>query len=149
LDGSVRRFESNRLARICGVSIAFFSQNFLMAIKKINLLKLIGLFFISLPILLLLAFTIGETAGGDISGLQHIVQAIPFILLAILAWKKSTIGGYTIIGISLILALLYCMYPTLGFTKPVRLINAAILFCPLLLGGLLFVLSTRNMKPKH
>ena len=43
---------------------------------------------LALLILFFLTFAVGEVAGGDISGLQHLLQAAPFILVIVLIWWK-------------------------------------------------------------
>jgi len=50
--------------------------------------------------LILLLFAIGETVGGDWSGLGHLIQAIPIALLMWLGWKRPLWGGIFLLILS-------------------------------------------------
>lgn len=106
-------------------------------------LKIAGLALLLLPVGFLLIFAIGETLGGDLSGLQHLVQAAPLVLLALLAWSLPTLGGVVLLVIGGLLAL---AYPLLirGLPVGTLLLVEAILFAPAVLSGLLFVLAGRR-----
>jgi len=60
--------------------------------KNIKGLKIVALIPPGLAIAVLLMFMIGETAGGDVSGLGHLIQAIPIALLMWLGWKRPLLG---------------------------------------------------------
>ena len=42
---------------------------------------------LSIPVLILLVFTFGEVFSGDSSGIGHLIQALPFLVLIYLVWK--------------------------------------------------------------
>jgi hypothetical protein len=44
---------------------------------------------LAVPALFFLIFMVGEVLGGDISGLSHLLQAAPFLILIYFVWKKS------------------------------------------------------------
>lgn len=41
----------------------------------------------AIPAAFFLFFMFGEVIGGDLSGLTHLLQVLPFIILIILVWK--------------------------------------------------------------
>ena len=114
-------------------------------------LKVAGLMLLLIPIILLLMFTVGETLSGDLSGLGHLIQLAPLVILAIFAWKKPALGGKILVVIGVLLAII-------GLA-PMILLRAAgregmeigaligvmlTLFLPPIISGLLFVASARK-----
>lgn len=67
--------------------------------KNIKTLKIIALVFPGLTIAILLLFALGETIGGDWSGLGHLLQAIPIGLLMWLGWKRPLWGGIFLLAL--------------------------------------------------
>jgi hypothetical protein len=59
-------------------------------------LLIVGLIFIGLQAVVHLVFATGEVAGGDISGLGHLVPVITTGLLGLLAWRRPLEGGVVI-----------------------------------------------------
>ncbi|HOX96212.1 MAG TPA: hypothetical protein PLI45_02430 [Candidatus Woesebacteria bacterium] len=56
--------------------------------KKLNRnLKTVILLVLSIPIFFFSLFLFGEVFGGDISGLGHLFQVIPLVLLWIVVYK--------------------------------------------------------------
>jgi hypothetical protein len=55
---------------------------------KNKTLAIILTIILSVPTLFFLIFMFGEVLGGDISGISHLLQALPFILGIVLIWKK-------------------------------------------------------------
>lgn len=106
-------------------------------------LKYAGMAILVIPIAILLLFTIGEVAGGDISGLGHLLQVFPIIVLAIAAWKWPRIAGLFLIGLGILLAAIYpFVFSHLRFE--VVLITEVMLFLPPIVSGTLLLLSTRQ-----
>ena len=105
-------------------------------------LKRVAIALLIIPLGILLLFTFGEVFSGDISGLQHLIQAIPLLLLAYLAYKKPLIAGIILLVISLALGILYSVI--VSFTFQAILIVEAILFLPPFISGLLFILSSKR-----
>ncbi|MBU2036161.1 MAG: hypothetical protein ABH819_03750 [Patescibacteria group bacterium] len=100
----------------------------------------IGLLFIPLGFLLL--FTVGEVFSGDISGLSHLIQMAPIILLVFVAWKKPFVGGGLLTIISLILGILYAInFPFVFWTI---VLVEAFLFVPPFISGVLLILSSKK-----
>lgn len=107
-------------------------------------LKRVALVCLAIPILVLAAFALGEVAGGDISGLQHVVQLLPLAALAWLGWKRPLWGGIALIVLTLILAGISIV--TAGLSPVPPFVNAflyIILALPLV-AGILFVAAARR-----
>ena len=106
---------------------------------KTNIIKIAALIFSGIPLAILLLFAIGETAGGDWSGLGHLIQAIPIALLMWLGWKRPLWGGILLLVLSLIAAY--------AFTNPVSgrdwLAPLLIIVAPLIVSGILFLSAAR------
>jgi hypothetical protein len=114
-------------------------------------LKVAGLIPLLIPIAFLLLFTIAETVGGDISGLVHLIQAAPLIILAIFAWKKPELGGKILVVIAVLLAITGLAHAVLVRVMGMEgmgigpLISGVLLFLvPPIISGLLFVASARK-----
>lgn len=106
--------------------------------------KMIGISLLSLTLGFLLLFTIGEVLSGDISGLSHLLQIVPILLLLILSFKKPKIAGFLLTSSSLTLGLLYPFRAS--FNLQAIIIVEIILFLPLVLSGIFFMLSAKNDK---
>jgi hypothetical protein len=101
-------------------------------------LKRLGLLFLLIPLGILFLFLFGEVIGGDISGLGHLIQIIPLLLLGYFAIKYPFIGGIVFIVVGLVFSVLFTILN--GF---VFLIADSLLFLPLIISGILLVISSR------
>lgn len=103
--------------------------------KKTTRMKIVALVFPGLTIAVLLLFALGETIGGDRSGLRHLLQPIPIGFLMWLGWKRPLWGGTLFLVLSLLV--LYPFADALrGSDWPARFI---IIIAPLLLSGVLLL----------
>jgi hypothetical protein len=103
--------------------------------KKTSRIKLMALIFPGLTIAILLLFALGETIGGDWSGLGHLFQAIPIGFLMWLGWKRPLWGGMFLLVLSLLAS--YGLADALrGPGWPVRML---IMIAPLFLSGILLL----------
>jgi hypothetical protein len=113
-----------------------------VSMNKTKGMKVAALIFPGIPLVILLLFSIGETVGGDWSGLGHLIQAIPIALLMWLGWKRPLWGGILLLVLSLIAAY--------SFANPLRetdwLAPLLIIVTPLLLSGILFLSAARLEK---
>jgi hypothetical protein len=107
-------------------------------------IKTIALIFPGIPLVILLLFAIGETVGGDWSGLGHLIQAIPIALLMWLGWKRPLWGGILLLVLSLVAAY--------SFANPLSgadwLAPLLIIVAPLILSGILFLSAARMEQRK-
>ncbi len=107
-----------------------------------KILKRIGIGLLLIPLGILLLFTFGEVFSGDISGLSHLIQAAPLLLLLFLAYKKSFIGGLILLLTGITLGILY---PLKAPFEPRTIFFVEItLFLPPVIAGLLLILSSKK-----
>ncbi len=71
-----------------------------------GILKILGLIPIGFVSLVLLFFGIGESSGGDFSGLMHIIQFVIAALAIWLCWKYPLWGGILLLALTLFRTLL-------------------------------------------
>ena len=111
--------------------------------NKFKGIKIVALISLGIPLVILLLFTVGETLGGDWSGLGHLIQAIPIALLMWLGWKHPLWGGILLLVLSFIAGY--------SFANPLRgtdwLAPLLIIVVPLILSGILF-LSAAQLKKR-
>lgn len=103
--------------------------------KNSKVLKIAALIFPGLTLGVLLLFALGETIGGDWSGLGHLIQAIPIGLLLWVGWKRPLWGG------SLLVILSLAAVPLFGISLRGSewLAPFLIIVAPLFLSGVLFL----------
>jgi FtsH-binding integral membrane protein len=106
-----------------------------MVMQKTRKMKIVALLPSGFVAAILLLFMVGETLGGDWSGLGHLIQLIPVVLLMWLGWKRPLLGGIFLFLLSLLAAN--------SFANPFResewLAPFLIIVAPLLLSGVLFL----------
>jgi hypothetical protein len=103
--------------------------------KNIKVLKIAALIVSGLTLGVLLLFALGETIGGDWSGLGHLIQAIPIGLLLWLGCKRPLWGGILLLILSL------AAFPLFGVSLRGSewLAPFLIIIAPLFLSGVLFL----------
>lgn len=111
--------------------------------------RIAGLVFALIPLGILLLFTLGETIGGDVYGLQHVVQALPLALLIWVAWRWPSIGGPVLVGVSVALGGSFLVAMGGRLSAGVALGTALVFFAPSLVAGVLFWLSGRSPAARH
>lgn len=114
-----------------------------MAITSFQL-KITAVTLLLIPLVLLFMLAIGELVGGELPGLEHILQALPLVLLTYVAWRFPNKGGKFIFSIAVLLGILYVFYPPIGFPLEFRLINSFILFGPAALAGIIFITASQK-----
>jgi hypothetical protein len=103
--------------------------------KNVKALKIVALIPTGVTLVILLLFAVGESAGGDWSGLGHLIQALPIAFLMWLGWKNPLWGGI----LFLLLAFLALLSFSDAFQGQDWLAPFLIIIAPLLLSGLLFL----------
>jgi hypothetical protein len=101
-------------------------------------IRIAGLVLVVIPLGILLLFAIGETAGGDLYGLQHLVQAVPLAVVAFVAWRWPGVGGPLLAGISALLAVMFFVVMGVRLSPGIAAGTALLFFAPPLVAGLLF-----------
>ena len=56
-------------------------------------MKIVALVLLGLGVAFYLSFTVGEMAGGDVSGIQHLAPAVIPALLLFLSWRRPPTHG--------------------------------------------------------
>lgn len=113
-------------------------------IRSADWRKVAGVGLLLVPIGLLLLLGIGEMAGGDISGIQHIVEVAVLVSLAVIAWKRPRIGGTILVGLGALLAILYVVAVDGRFPLWALLITELMLFGPAIVSGLLLLTAAQT-----
>jgi len=92
---------------------------------------------IALYIAFFLFFSVDELLSGDLLGMSHLVPAVLVACIAFLANKLPLEGGFTLIGLSIVLSI----YFNLPLQRGVYVLSSAVLIVslPLFLAGVLFL----------
>lgn len=102
-----------------------------------KILKILGLLPIGFLSLVILVFGIGESSGGDLGGLMHIVQFVILGLAMWLCWKYPLWGGILLLAMTLFRTL--ALIPELFLRPPGSIWSPSLFiwtFLPAIPGGL-------------
>ena len=101
-------------------------------------LKYLALVPLGLMTAFLLLMGIGEMVGGDLSGVAHLIPAVPVVILMFLVSKQSAVGG----GVLVILGLLAAIYYYGEMIRPQDKLQAALFMgSPFVVSGLLLLVA--------
>ena len=106
-------------------------------------IKILALAVLAVPIAFISVLLIGETLSGGLGlSFGHVIQVVPLLLLAVLAWWRPLIAGGILVGAG---ALIAFVYPFIAKGLPVRTIAVVelILLLPVASGVLLMVAGRR------
>ena len=109
--------------------------------------KIAGAALLLVPIAALAWAGLGEVVGGDVTGLQHVVEIVPLAAFAAIAWRWPRLGGALLAGISVVLIAIYVGFALMnGERGPawLWLVVGLVLFAPPLVGGGLFWFAGRR-----
>lgn len=116
-------------------------------------LKLVALGLLALPATGLLLLAVGEVAAGDISGLQHVPEAVMLVVCMALGWRHPRETGWVLLaaGSVLLAGGLWLNLSRDNFDQagPTLLLWTAIfalLFAPPLLAGWLLLIAGRRLR---
>lgn len=91
-----------------------------------------------IPIIALYAlFGFGEAAGGDMSGLVHLIPAVLLLACVVLAWKSPKIAGILMLIIAVIAAIVLIAFQPGGAS----FMGVGLTAGPFMVGGVLLLLS--------
>ncbi len=105
--------------------------------------RYVGYGLLLIPIIFLMMFAVGEILGREPSGIVHIIQIVPLIVLGILARKYTTVAGVSLIITSLSLSAYYFLSMN-QMTFWAAVLVEGVLFLPPFLAGLFFIRIARK-----
>ena len=107
--------------------------------KTIQGLKIAAMLPLGFMILILLAFGIGESLGGDLGGLMHLVPVVFVGLVIWLCWKRPLWGGLLLLAGAL-LEMIVSLNVLLN-RPPLWYWTLIIMILPLAFSGLLLLMA--------
>ncbi len=107
--------------------------------------KLVAMLLLLVPTGVLAAFAIGETAGGDVSGLQHVPEAAVLLVLLVAAWRYPRITGVVLLALGGVLFAVWLAFALMNLAPVAIVVTALILFAPPVVAGwLLYRVGTAD-----
>jgi hypothetical protein len=104
-------------------------------------LKIAASALLALPAILLAVMAFGEMFGGDLSGAQHIPEAVALLILAAVGWRYPRLAGLLLLGIGVLVLVAWLMLvlvrPEPGFGVAILVAGLAIFAPPFVAGVLL------------
>ena len=111
---------------------------------RLNRPKIAAMALLAVPLTLLLALTIGETVGGGWSGLQHLAQAAPLLVILMVAWRRPYAAGIASLALGAVAFVLWLVFAVRNLEPAAIVLTAAMLFVPALIAGWLLVQAGRR-----
>jgi hypothetical protein len=105
--------------------------------------KIAALVLLGLGAAFYLTFAVGEVAGGDISGVQHLPPAAIFAALMYLGWKRPRTAGIVLLALAVPLG---AVYVGVLIARDLPLTWALFVALPPVVTGLLLL---RAGRPEH
>lgn len=105
--------------------------------------KLAGLILLSVPVMILAMFMVGEVFGGDWSGMVHIWQMAPLVALLYLGVWRPRVAGLIAVAVGLLLALAY-PFLAKGQDISAMILTELLLFLPPIVAGVLLLFSIKK-----
>jgi hypothetical protein len=113
-------------------------------------IKALAMALLAVPVTCLLFLGGAEMAGGDVTGVQHFVQAAPLVAASVLAWRFPRWVGIGLVGIGGVLfvawAILVAVSERSESSLLVWVVAALVLFVPPIIAGLLLVKATEPVS---
>ena len=103
--------------------------------------KITALVLLGLGVAFYLVFAVGETVGGDFTGLQHLLPAAILALLAWVGWTHPRRAGIILLALAVPFS---AAYVALLVVRELPLSWALIVAAPPVVAGLLLVRSGRG-----
>jgi hypothetical protein len=106
--------------------------------KKVKGLKIAAMVPLGFMVAILLIFAIGESVGGDLSGLMHLVPVVLVGLVIWLCWKRPLWGGILLLAGAIFEAVFFAI--ALRDAGPGGMVSPIIIMIlPLTLSGVLLL----------
>jgi hypothetical protein len=105
----------------------------------------VGLALLVVPAAFFCLFGVGEVASGDLSGLGHLLQAAPLVLLGLAALRWPTAAGAILLVVGLAIMAAYPAWTGGRFGLGTIAIAEAIFTLPVVSGAML-VLAGRSAR---
>ena len=105
--------------------------------------KIAALVLLGLGVAFYLMFAIGETAGGDITGVQHFPPAAILAVLLWVAWRRPLAAGIALLVLAVPLAAAYIALLVVRHLPPTWALVVAL---PPVVTGLLLVRAGRRSR---
>jgi hypothetical protein len=109
-------------------------------------LKLVASALIAVPAAVLIVFAIGEMAGGEISGIQHVPEAALLLLLMAAGWRYPRAVGATLAALGVLFFALWLFAMAIGGDPDFRgwgillwVTSGLVIFAPPVVAGWLFL----------
>ncbi len=114
-------------------------------------MKLVASVLLAVPAGVLLLFAVGEMASGEISGVQHIPEALLLVVLAAAAWRYPRWTGIALLTIGTLLLATWLVWIFAGGhvdrgSIAMWFVAALVLFGPPLAAGWLLLRATRGIS---
>jgi len=103
--------------------------------------KIAALALLGLGVVFYLLFAVGETAGGDISGVQHFPPAAILAVLMWVGWRRPRTAGIVLLALAVLLVVVGVPIFVVGDRPLLSL--ALVLVLPSVVTGLLLVWAGR------
>lgn len=103
--------------------------------------KIAALVLLGLGVVFYLMFTVGEIAGGDVSGIQHLPPALALVGLLWLAWKRPRGAGIVLLVLAVPLGIAYLVVLVV---RDLPLVWAVQIALPPVVAGLLLLRAGRR-----
>jgi hypothetical protein len=108
------------------------------AAEDARLAKIAALTLIGLGVAFFLTFAVGELAGGDVAGTQHLPPAAVLGALLWLGWKRPRLAGIVLLALAVPLGLFFLVGSAVeGIRGEEAWVPLAIVLPPVLAGWLL------------
>jgi hypothetical protein len=109
-------------------------------------LKTVGLALLVVPLGFLGLFAAGEVADGDVSGLSHVAQGLPLVLVAAVAYRWPAQAGAVLIVVGLAIVIAYAVIAAPRFEVATIAIVETILAVPVVSGALLLLAGNSSNR---
>jgi hypothetical protein len=96
-----------------------------------------GLGLLAIPVGFFCLFAVGEAASGDWSGLSHLLQALPIVLLGLAAIRWPTAAGTILLVVGLVIMAAYAAITADRFEVATIVIVEVVFAFPVVSGALL------------